>query len=230
MDFCTQCGNSVKAEERFCGKCGSELKKTQLSRESSPVATAENINSVQANYSKPPRKIQKYNMKLIIAAIVVTLIIGYYVMSPKQLTEREYEDLVIELLVKNAAVMEEFSEEIEYSGIYMGYEPEWSEEYKQLIKPAKALEKDFGDLRKILEDVKPPKYFEYEHETLLKAFNAHQNMASNMVSYMTNGNEKYMDLSDEYYDRAEDYWDESIFFSDEYEDRIMQAYEQSGLY
>lgn len=229
MIYCTQCGNSVGAAARFCGKCGSEIKKRETNQDPLPAPTNSDVNSLQTAGSNPNRKKQKYSMKIIIGAIAIALIIGFYVMSPKQVTEREYEDLVIELMVRDNLAMENFSTEMEYSGIDIGMGPDWSEDYKQLVKPAKALEKDFSDISETLEDVKPPAYFEYEHETLLKVFNAHQNMASNIVSFMANGDEQYMESSDEYFDRAEDYIEESIFVTEVYEERLMQAYQQSGM-
>lgn len=229
MSFCTQCGNSVAAEARFCGKCGSEIKKRETGSEPLPASTDSVVNPQQPAGSYPNRKKQKYSMKVIASAIAIALIIGVYVMSPKQLTEREYEDLVIELIVRDNRVMENFTTEVEYSGINIGMGPDWSEDYKQLVKPAKKLEKDYIALKAKLEGVKPPEYFVYEHETLLKVFNARQNMVSNIISFMSDGDEHNMELSDEYYDRAEDYMEESIFVTEEYEDRLLQAYQQSGM-
>lgn len=234
MDFCTQCGNSIEADARFCGKCGSEIKKEDMDHSLEPIkeklSDSHNklINRLQNTSTYLTWKKKKYNKK-IIGLVALVFIIGFYMISPKQLTEQEYENLVIELLVKDTMVLENFSHEIEYSGIDIGFEPTWSEDYKQLVKPAKVLEKDFGKLSKKLENVKPPEYFEYEHQTLLKVFNAHKNMAANIVSYMDNGDEEYKESSEEFESRADEYLDESIFVTEEYKDQIIQAYQKAKL-
>lgn len=229
MSFCTQCGNSIEAEARFCGKCGSEIKKREINPGSLPPSNNSGVNSTLTNGGDLNRKKQKYNKKIIVGAIAIALIIGFYVMSPKQLTEEEYENLVIDLLVRDNLAMENFYNEMDYSGIYIGLEPDWSEDYKQLVKPAKTLQKDFSDIRETLEDVKPPAYFGYEHETLLKIFRAHQHMADDIAAFLANGDEAHMDSSEEYYDRAEEYMMESIFSTEEYEERLMRAYQQSEM-
>lgn len=235
MSFCTQCGKPIAANARFCGKCGAELNKQETNhtpeptQEQVPAATNNGVNKLQSSGSNLHRKRQKYDKKIIGGLIAIALIIGFYMFTPKQLTEQEYEDLVIELLVRDELAMNNFSDEIEYSGIHVGLDPVWSEDYKQLIEPAKTLEKEFGNLNETLKDVKPPEYFEYEHETLLKVFNAHKNMGSNLVSYLADGDEEYMESWEEYESRAEDYLEESIFLTEEYEDQIMQVYEKTRL-
>lgn len=234
MGFCTQCGNSIEADARFCGKCGAEIRREDIVNSPKPIQkqlsdSANKVtNRLQNISSNPNWKKQKYNKK-VIGLIALALIIGFYMVSPNQLKEQEYEDLVIELLVKDEMATDNFSNEIAYYDIDTGFDAEWSEGYKQLIKPAKALEKDFKKLRKTLENVKPPEYFKYEHETLLKVFNTHENMASNLISYVESGDEKYMELFEEFENRADEYLDESIFVTEEYEEQIMQAYQNAKL-
>ena len=234
MGFCTQCGNSIEADARFCGKCGAEIKREDIVNSPEPIqkqlsdSVNKVINRLQNISSNPNWKNQKYNKKGI-GLIALALIIVFYMVSPNQLKEQEYEDLVIELLVKDEMATDNFSNEIAYYDIDTGFDAEWSEDYKQLIKPAKALEKDFKKLSKTLENVKPPEYFKYEHEILLKVFNTHENMASNLISYVESGDEKYMESFEEFENRADEYLDESIFVTEEYEEQIMQAYQNAKL-
>lgn len=235
MEFCTQCGNKIETNARFCGKCGGEILREEGIRslesieQQTPASNNNGIGKLVNTVNNTNGNKRKYNKKVISALLVAALIIGIYIMSPKQLTEQEYEELVINLLVRDTVALDNFSNEIEYSGVEIGLDPVWSEDYKQLIEPAKTLEKNFSDLDEMLNDVKPPENFEYEHETLSKAFNAHKNMAADIVSFVTNGDESSMESSEEFGSRAEQYLEESIFSSDTYKEEIMRAYQNSRL-
>lgn len=37
MGFCTQCGNSIEADARFCGKCGAEIKREDIVNSPKPI-------------------------------------------------------------------------------------------------------------------------------------------------------------------------------------------------
>ena len=161
------------------------------------------------------------------AVALVALI--YFMVMPKQLSVQEYEDLAIKLLVADKVAMDEFGETVEYSDVYMGFEPDWTEEYRQFVEPAKKLEQDFVKLRKALEDVKPPSRFEFEHDTMLKAFNAHESMAASLITYMDTGREEHMEYFEDYESRADDYIEESIFASEQYEDRLYEVYQSSMM-
>ncbi|TWT27733.1 zinc-ribbon domain-containing protein [Planomicrobium sp. CPCC 101110] len=232
MGFCTQCGNSIEATSRFCGKCGSEIKR-QEPNQSLQAENKQSTNSSGSRLQDPmhgqntPKR--KYDKKAIGIILAISICLIIYLGSPKKLTEQEYQDLAIEILVKDKLAMDNFSDAIDYSGIYMGLEPEWSEEYKQLIEPAKNLEKDFEDLSDRLEKVKPPEYFVYEHENLLKVLNAHKNMASNIGSYLIAGDEEYMELFEEYENTADEYLDESIFANEKYEEQVMETYRKMTI-
>lgn len=229
MGFCTQCGSEVEKTAKFCGKCGAGIKR-ENNVQQVDSSVDEGISSGSTQFNAPPQaKKSQSNWKIggIVAVAVVALI--YFMVSPKQLSVQEYEDLAIKLLVADEVAMEEFGEAIEYSDVYFGYEPEWTEEYRQFVEPAKQLEQDFVNLRKALEDVKPPSQFEFEHETMLKVFNAHETMAANLVSFMDTGREEHIEYFEEYESRAEDYIDESIFASEQYEDRLFEAYQNSML-
>lgn len=235
MTFCTQCGNKLETNARFCGKCGTEIKGQELPEQNAALqhsppaqvpAPTPNLNNTHQNSNK---KKPASNKRLAIIVIAALLFLVFYLVSPKQLTELEYEELAIKLLVKDNLVMDDFGNAIEYSGVDIGYDPYWTEDYTQLVEPAKVLEREFAELGEMLEEVKPPKYFEYEHEILVKFFHAHKNMASDIVSYMSSGGEHFMESSEEYERRAEDYLEESIFLTDLYEDRIMEIYRNAIL-
>lgn len=223
MGFCTQCGNSFEADMRFCGKCGAEFKKQEMNNSSKPVneqltdlnnkvvVGLQNINS-KLNWKK-----QKFNKK-VIGVTVLVLIIGFYMFSPKQLTVEEYEELALELLLKNDVAMDIFSNEIDNSGVHIGLYPDWSEDYRQLVKPAEDLEKELAKINKTLEGIKPPEYFIYEHENLLKAFSAHKSMASYVSSYMEDGNLDARYSYEEYEDIADGYFDKSFFLTGDFEE------------
>lgn len=239
MNFCAQCGNSLETSARFCGLCGTEIKSQETSQSYQTLGklkiqlsnTTDKVSHHFKNVSNNQKgQKQKYNMKVIGSIIVAVLIIGFYINSPKQLTEQEYEEMAIELLVKDNMAMDNFSNAIGDSGVQVGlWGAEWSEDYKQLIEPAKKLEKDFEELDEILENVVPPEYFEYDHNNLLKIVNAHRKMASDIGSFVAKGDEGDLESFEEYESRAEEYLDESIFLDDEYEDQLMEIYQKTKV-
>ncbi|WP_422123893.1 zinc-ribbon domain-containing protein [Planococcus sp. X10-3] len=222
MRFCTQCGNTLEANARFCGKCG--MKTIQSPDDANPADT-----EPQSAVFIPNKKKTKYNIKVIgvlIAAVIVAMV---YMNTPKQLTEQEYEALAIELLVKSNLAMENYMNSIDFSGVDVGWDPYWSDEFKQLVEPANELENYFVRFAEILEDVKPPIYYEYEHVLLLKALAEHKNMASNIGLFMETGEEEYIEAADEYERRAEDYLEKSIFLTEQYEEKIRRMYSTTIL-
>ena len=229
MSFCTQCGNPVEVTAKFCGKCGAGIEgKKQALQKNGPLDSGVNpINSQPSAIPSSKKNQRNWKIGGLIAVALVAVI--YFMVSPKQLSVPEYENLAIKLLVADELAMEEFGEAIEYSNVYFGFEPDWSEEYRQFVEPANKLEQKFGNLRKTLEDVKPPRQFEFEHETVLKAFVAHETMAASLGAFMNTGREEHIESFEEYESRAEEYIEESIFASEQYEDRVYEAYQSSMM-
>ena len=229
MSFCTHCGNRIEETAKFCGKCGAPIERQQ---EAKPASNDSSVKNAPANLKAGPAlqangKSKKWKVGGI--AAIALLMIGYFIMAPKQLSVQEYEELAINLLVADEMAMQEFGETVDYSGIYFGLSPDWSAEYRQFVEPAEQLERDFVQLRKELEKVKPPRQFEFEHETMLRAFAAHETMAASLGAYMETGREEHMESFEEYESRAEDYIEESIFASEQYEDRVYEAYQSSMM-
>ncbi|WP_409291333.1 zinc ribbon domain-containing protein [Peribacillus sp. SCS-37] len=232
MSFCTHCGSSLPTGAQFCGDCGSATVRGSRTAETLPAALEQ---MVPAGAPEPAGTVQsgllnKYGRKKvgIAAAVAAVICAAFYIMSPKQLNEQEYSRLAIDLIVKGKIAQDEFRDTVDDSGVHIGLEPDWLEEYKKLQGPAKELVKDYEEIVEELEDVKPPETFKYEHENLLKAFSAHGNMASNIRSYMATGDEEYMELTDEYEDKADEYLEGSIFVTDRYQEKIMDRYRAIG--
>ncbi|WP_409296791.1 hypothetical protein V1498_02755 [Peribacillus sp. SCS-26] len=226
MRFCTHCGSSLPAQAQFCGDCGSAVVKE--------VRAAQGIQVPEGavSQSRPSQfeMLNKYGRRKVglAAAAAAVICTAFYLMSPKQLNEQEYSRLAIDLMVKGKIAQEDFRDAVDDSGVDIGLEPDWSEDYRKLEGPAKELVKDYEGIVEELEDVKPPDTFKYEHENLLKAFSAHGNMASSIRSYMATGDDEYMELTDEYEDKADEYLEESVFVTDRYQEQIMDRYRAIG--
>jgi len=217
LGFCTQCGSTLDTDSRFCGHCGAAVKGSQ-SKGNAVHVQNQNSNVVG---SKP--WLGK-NKLIIVGLVAITIFTFIYMAIPKKLSEKEYVDLVVESIVKDQVAQDDFSDAVVDTEIDFGLDPDWSEEYKELEGPAKALKKDYEEILENFEEIKPPDSHKYDHENFIKAFNARKNMAENLRLYMKTGNEKNMDLFDEYEDQANDHLENSEYLLEQHKERIMKAY------
>ncbi|AQX56089.1 zinc ribbon domain-containing protein [Priestia flexa] len=222
MKFCTNCGNSLGGEDQFCSGCGAVINRSK--KISEPVQKKQN-----ASASRVEEVIGtgKNNKKITIAGLILIIGVIIYIMIPKKLTEAEYEQLALDLLVKDVAVQEQFSSSIENSSVDVNME--WDSEFKQLTKPAERAQGEFEDIYKELKGVKPPEMFEHDHELLLKAFHTHSELMIGAGEYFKTGNEEELEKVDEYENQAEDYLDQTAFSSGIYKERLMRRIEKLGI-
>ncbi|MFC5464780.1 hypothetical protein [Lederbergia graminis] len=220
MGYCIKCGNALKPGGNFCGHCGFAIEKNE---EITPeiLQQPQQVTTSVATQPKTARKNNKIWMAIVLALAVF---IVYQVVTPKKLTEKEFTDLSIEIIVLNQIAQDKFRQAIKYSDVPLSLDPEWTPEYKKLVTPAEKLIKDFEANTKRLKKVKAPEHLQFEQENLQRMLHAYKNMAVHIRSYAESGDENDYELYEEYENRAEDYLEDSIFVAERYEDTIREKY------
>ncbi|WP_210611165.1 zinc ribbon domain-containing protein [Priestia flexa] len=222
MKFCTNCGSSLGRENQFCSGCGAVINRSE--KISEPVQKKQNTSALRV---EEVVRMGKNNKQLTIAGLILIIGVIIYIMIPKKLTEAEYEQLALDLLVKDVAIQEQFSRSIENSSIDTNME--WDSEFKQLTKPAERAQGEFEDIYKELKGVKPPEMFEHDHQLLLKAFHIHSELMIGAGEYFKSGNEEELENAEEYQSEAEDYLAQTSFSSGIYKERLIKRIEKLGI-
>lgn len=221
MGYCTECGNKLTANAKFCGTCGSPVSSEGM--QPAPKARAAEQGSEFAVTRKPMHKNKVFVG--VIAAVVVGIVI-YMMITPKQLTEAEYDKLAVDLIAKEQVAQHRFLEAVEATGIDVGYDPYDKEELKQLSVPVERLMAEQKKIEKELQGVKPPKIYEQDHQFLLRLMEANKGMAASAKSFIETGDEVHLEQGDEFNDRADEYFDDSVFSTERYEARLSDRYDE----